>query len=475
MLEALIPYDVAAAADLQFHGALRDTGLLLVLAVVLGVTRSLEFAIAEKAGYVVVRRLRMAMYAHLTQMAPAQLRHRARGGLLLRLTGDDLSMLRMWLSRGLLQGSVALIKLAAALGTTIWFDRWIGVALLSVLSLTAALSIAYGKAMRRATRSMRRRRSLVIGNIDEQINSLAVVQTSGRVAGEYARLSRQNDALTRALCEVAELRGRLRGISTFGAHAATAAVLAVGLIEVRRGAATAATVIACALVGRLVGRPVRTLGLANDYWHRGQVSRGKVVDFLNSSSRPDAPDAPALRVRRGELEFDRVTIPGALQDFTAHAPAGTIVALTGPSGSGKSTVLALASRLVEPHAGAVRIDGQDLRDVTWHSLGRSIGIVSPELPLLRGTVKRNMTYRAGAAAPAEIQRVAYALDLDATLRRHGRAASGPGSPRAAGTCRPATGSWSSSPARSWTTRGCCCSTNRSRDSTPTSGRRSATC
>lgn len=425
MVEALVPFDVGAAADAAYSAALQDGAVLIALAIALGVMRSLEFGVAEKAGYEVVRVLRMAMYGHLTTMAPAQLRHRARGGLLLRLTGD-LSMLRMWLSRGLLQGAVALTVLLAAIGTLLWLDRWIGLAVVSVLSLTAAASVSNGKAMRRATRTMRRRRSLVIGNIDEQINALAVVQTAGRVPGEYARLSRQNDSLTRALCQVAELRGRLRGIATFGAHAAVAAALIVGLAEVRRGATDAATVLTCALICRLVGRPVRTLGLANDYWHRGQVSRGKVVDFLNSSCRPDATDAPALRVPRGAIDFGDVTVPGALASFTAQAPAGSIIAITGPTGSGKTSVLALVSRTIEPSAGTVRIDGQDLSEVSWRSIGRHVGIASPDLPLLRGTVRRNVSYRAAAVSDTELQRVGYALGLDHSLRRHGRAGLAPG-------------------------------------------------
>lgn len=423
VIEALIPHDVGAARAAVFDSALRKAGIIALLGLALGVLRTIEFAVSERAGYEVVRRLRMDMYRHLTRMMPHQLRHRARGGLLLRLTGD-LSMLRMWLSRGLLQGSVALLMLLAGVGTTLALNVWIGVAVLTILGLTTALSVASGKAMRDATRTMRRRRSLVIGNIDEQINSMAVVQTAGRVNGETTRLSRQNDSLTRALCRVADLRGRLRGLATAGAYLSVAAVLAIGLVEVRRGAVTPATVLICVLITRLLARPVRTLGLAHDYWHRGQVSRQKVGDFLRSSARIPDVTAEPLRVRRGDIELRDVTVAGQLQRFSAVIRRREIVAITGPAGSGASAVLHVLARLVEPTDGSVVIDGQELADTTWQSGARRIGIVSPDLPLLRGTVRRNLGYSSRDAGAEEIQRVSLALGLDETLARHGSAGVG---------------------------------------------------
>jgi len=419
VIESLTPPGVGNAALQAYEGGLRDTAILGGLGVLIGAARTLEFTRAERAGYEVVRRLRMDMYAHLQRMRPEHLRHRARGGLLLRLTGD-LSMLRMWLSRGLLEGISAAIVLTVGLGVVFWLDLWMGLAVVCVLALGAAMSLGFGRSMREATRTMRRRRSLLMGNIDEQLNTVRVSQVSGRTAGEYARLSRQNDSLTRALCRVAALRGQLRGLAAGASLVSVAGVLAVGVVGVRRGTTTMPEVIACALLARYLARPVRTLGLAHDYWHRGLVSRQKVLDFLVSSSRhPREDDLEPLTVRGGRIEFVDVTVPGALRGFSAVADRGELVAVTGPSGSGKSILLGILARLVEPTSGDVVIDGQRLADTAPSSVGPMMGVSSPDLPLLRGTVRRNVTYAAQRASDGEVQRVVKGLGLDESLARHG--------------------------------------------------------
>ena len=193
------------------------------------------------------------------------------------------------------------------------------------------------------------------------MNALLVVQVFGRSAGEYSRLTRQNDSLNRALFRVAELRGRLRGIASASGLLTVIAVLGVGLIEVRRGTASVGLVVASIVVTRQLNVPVRTLGLAHDYWHRSRVSRQKVLEFLRSSSRGLEPvGLERLRVRRGSIEFRGVTVAGSLSSVTLGATAGQLIAVTGPSGAGKSTLLGLVARFLEPSDGEVLVDGQVL-------------------------------------------------------------------------------------------------------------------
>lgn len=415
IINAMSPQTVGAAATEEYHHALKLAVVLGGVAAVHGWLRAVEFSISEKIGYEVVRQLRMQMYRHLQGMTPREFQGRSRGGLLLRFVGD-LSMLRTWISRGLLGGLVALIVLVGTLAVIALLNVWIAFAVAAVLFAGSALSLSSGRAMRSATRSMRRRRSLVMSNIDEQMTALPVVQVFGRSAGEYSRLSRQNDSLNRALFRVAELRGRLRGISSTSGLLAVTVVLVVGLAEVRRGAASLGPVLAIVLVTRQLNAPVRTLGLAHDYWHRAQVSQRKVGDYLMSSSRGlEQPGLDRLRVRRGTIEFRGVTVPGALRSVSVTAQEGQLVAVTGRIGAGKSTLLGLVSRLVEPVEGEVAVDGQVLASTTARSAARFIGVVSPELPLMRGTVRRNLTYSVPGVSPEELQRVILTLGLDRLL------------------------------------------------------------
>lgn len=421
--DALGAETLGAAATAAWADTMRQLGLLVVVVVAHGALRSWEFSISEKAGYDVVRRLRMQMFAHMQGIPPRQLQVRSHGGLLLRFMGD-LSMLRTWLSRGLAAGLAASIVLVVTLGALIVMNSRIGLALLAALSLGAALSLAGGPAIRRITRTMRRRRSLLTSNIIEQLHAPSVAQVFGRTGGEYSRLSRQNDSLNRSLHRTAELRGRLRGVYSASALLGVVAVLAVGLVEVRRGTATVGSVVAALLLAQLLVRPVRTLGLAHDYWQRSEVSRHKVLGFLRSPGRDlDPPELAALRVRRGRIEFREVTLPGALSAVSLTAEPGQLVGIAGPSGAGKSTLLALVARLVEPSEGEVVIDDQPLASTTPRSTLRHIGMLGPDLPLLRGTVRRNLTYSDRDASPEEVRRVVLSTGLDRVLHElpHGLA------------------------------------------------------
>ena len=415
IVDSFAPVTVGAAADLQWRWALVQAAILGAVALLHGWLRAMAFNVAETAGYKVVRDLRMMMYKHLQGMTPRQFQGRARGGLLLRFLGD-LSMTRMWISRGVLGGMMAALVLVGTLTVLFFFSVWMTLAIVVAISAGAAASLVAGQRMRQATRIMRRRRSLVMSNLDEQMNAQTVVHVFGRTAGEYARLSHQNDELTRALIRVARLRGYLRGVATAFSLLALGAVLTAGLFEVRQGTASIGTVIAFVVVTRQLSSPVRTLGLAHDYWHRAQVSVGKIKEYLRSSSRDmDSNGHGPLRVRQGTIEFSSVTVNGSLHDVNLRVGAGEVVAVTGDGGSGKSTLLGLVSRTIDPDQGCIIIDRQVLAKTALRSAARWIGAMGPELPLMRGSLWRNLTYAAPHATEEEVERVLAATGLDEML------------------------------------------------------------
>ena len=125
----------------------------------------------------------------------------------------------------------------------------------------------------------------------------------------------------------------------------------------------------------------------------------------------DRPGAPALAVPRGVVVFDRVSFHydprrPILAEVSFRVPPGGTVAIVGPSGAGKSTIARLLFRFYDVHAGAIRIDGQDLRDVTQDSLRRAIGVVPQDTVLFNDTVRYNIAYGRPGASDAEIEEAA---------------------------------------------------------------------
>ncbi|HEV7687553.1 MAG TPA: ATP-binding cassette domain-containing protein, partial [Acidimicrobiia bacterium] len=127
----------------------------------------------------------------------------------------------------------------------------------------------------------------------------------------------------------------------------------------------------------------------------------------------DARDAVELPRGPGRVDFRDVTFAyraGApvLSGLDLHIAAGERVALVGPSGSGKSTVAALVSRFYDPDAGAVLVDGHDLRSVTRHSLRSQVGVVFEESFLFSQSVRDNIAYGRPGASDSEIEAAARA-------------------------------------------------------------------
>jgi ABC-type multidrug transport system fused ATPase/permease subunit len=378
-----------AAAPSSLFGVV---GLILV-ALCHSTLRGLEFSVPETISFRSIHRLRLRIHGHMLGMSARQIQHRSRGSLILRLTGD-LTMLRTWFSRGLGPAIISGLSFTACIVAVALISVPIAAAVTGCFGVGFAASLLCGQRLQRLTARVRRKRSLLTSNVDEQVNALAVIQVAGRTRGEQSRLSQQSESLTLSLIQEARTRGVLRGISSASGWMALCAAIAIGAQELSQGRTDLGSIVVAIVVARLLQGYARSLGLAHDYWRRAQVSRRKLEDFFNSSSRNlYDPALDKLEHNRAAIVFDDVSLPGALQSFTATVEAGRHVAIVGPSGAGKTTLLQMVSRMADPTTGRVLIGDQDISQCQIASVHRKIGMVGPDLPLMRGTVRRNLCYR----------------------------------------------------------------------------------
>lgn len=386
-------------------------GILAGSAAIYSLLRAAEFSVSETISFNATHRLRMDIYNHMTGMAPDQIRHRSRGSLILRLTGD-LTMLRTWLARGFSRGLVALFSALGCICVVFYFSPMLGGIVTTTFCVFAVVSALLGRRLQRWTRAVRRRRSRLTSNIDEQVHALAVIQVFGRVPGETSRLRQQSENLTEALGREARFRGVLRGVSDFAGWVAVGLALLVGTRLVLAGDIDLSSLFVTLLAIRLTQGYVRSLGNSHEYWRRAAISRAKLEDFLNSSSRAPADAlSEQLRHRRAPVSFENVVLPGASHAFSARVDAGHHVAIVGLGGSGKSSLLGLVARLSDPESGTVSIGDQDLAQCQLKSVYKRVGMVSPQLPLMRGTMRRNLTYRNPSASEEDVQALLDACHL----------------------------------------------------------------
>ncbi len=135
----------------------------------------------------------------------------------------------------------------------------------------------------------------------------------------------------------------------------------------------------------------------------------------------DAPGAPDLVLERGDIRFDRVSFGYTprrpiLDKVTFAVEPGQKVAVVGASGAGKSTLVKLLFRFYDPDSGRILVDGQDIRQVTRHSLRRAIGIVPQDTVLFNDTIFENVRYGNPAASDVEVSEAISLAHLDEFIR-----------------------------------------------------------
>jgi len=368
---------------------------------------------AERVGQDYVHELRVKMFSRYCNSDLRELDQHSKGAISLRFA-TDLSALRQWISLGLSRLIVAGVNLTIVLGALCVINFTLGAVVSLIIAANTLLSLSTGKKLRYTFGEARRQRSYLANNLNEKVSSMATVKAFGQRQREKNRVKRQSLRLMGAMSSRARSIGTLRAITEGSTILTTAAVLIIGVTLMGSGQASPGTVVAAIGIVSLLMQPLRHLGRVYEYRLNASVAEEKIASFLTRRPSISAKDKQQ-RLGEGSLTLKDVAFFPDSSDISMRIEPGKTIAILGVNGAGKSTILSQLSGLLMPSRGKILLGQNEIIALKDSGLRRSIGIVSPSLPLLKGSIRKNICYRCPAASSEEIDRVIKLCGLNILL------------------------------------------------------------
>ncbi len=306
---------------------------------------------------------------------------------------------------------------------TLLMNWQLSIALIVLVVLFCTFAVVVIRKTESAQRRVEMYHSNLAGTAQDALANVMVVQSFTRLSAESRRFGEIVQALIANQFPVLNWWAIVNVLTRASSTLTVIAIVLIGTVLHLRGQASVAQIVSfMGIATLLIGRLESAMNFASRLFFQmpGLEEFFQVLDA--QSSVPEQASAATLTVPRGEIGFDHVSFaypggPRILDDVSFTARPGSIVALVGHTGAGKSTAMNLLQRLWDPVAGAIRIDGQDLRGVTLESLRRSIGVVFQESLLFNRSIRENLLIGRPEATDEELERACRLADAHEFITR----------------------------------------------------------
>lgn len=387
--------------------------LLIVFAAVGATCRWLERAGGERLGNRHVHDVRLALYDALAGAAAKRNSH----GINMIRFSNDLNALRQWVALGIARTLSGGLFMAGVLLAVALIDPRLALWLAVGVAVSALGLVLLGRGFERSVRQTRRRRGGLATAVSDVLLHVPHLRSFGRTTRERRRLERLSSGLTDALETRALWIGALRGFTDFAQRGLLLLVLVYGAYALLTGRLDVAGLLAATGVASLAATPLRDLSRVFEYWKSAQVAREKLSAALAAPRTLAAEDRVRLRKGRGRLRlYDVECLPGATR-LTAKARPGTRIAIAGANGSGKTSLVNAVAGIVPPASGQITLDGTRTDQLSDRHRRRAIGMASHRVPLVPGSIGKNVRYRNPGAAPDAVLEACRLAGLEALLER----------------------------------------------------------
>jgi ATP-binding cassette subfamily B protein len=408
----------------------RDTALLtwlvlgmIAVAVVTGVLGVAQTWLSNVVGQRVMHDLRTAVYRHLQRLSLAFFTRTRTGEVQSRIANDIGGVQNVVTSTATSIVSNVTTVMATVVAM-IALDWRLAAFSLAVLPLFVWITRRVGRERKRITGERQGRLADMSSLVEESLSVSGILL--GKTMGRSPELADRFEAESAELADL-EVRSRMAGRWRMSSVQMTFAIMpalvywfAGQSIASGGDAISIGTVVAFTTLQTRLLFPVLSLLNVGIDMQTSLALFHRIFEYLDLpvdiAERPDAVRLDPARVR-GEVRFDGVAFgydpegPPTLSEIDVTVPPGARVAIVGETGSGKTTMGYLVARLYDTTAGRVTIDGVDVRDLSFDSLARAVGLVSQETYLFHATIRENLRFARPDATDDELQAAARAAQI----------------------------------------------------------------
>jgi ATP-binding cassette, subfamily B, bacterial len=387
-------------------------GLIALAGVVIGVFAAARRYVAFSQSRLTEMVVRERLFSHVLSLHIGY-HDRAQTGQLMSRASSDLNQLQAFVVMiPLTISNVALI--GGVVVVLFVMDPLLALVALAPLPFVNITARRFSQSIHPAVMAVQAEQAQLATVVEETVGGIRVVKGFGAEDVQATKLRAEADDIRRVSMDAARVRARYLPAIDLLPSLGLIAVLGIGGHRVMEGDMSIGELVAFNTYVALLVWPLRTIGMTIAFAQRAAVAMERVHEVIGTTPEivdPAAPRELPVGGQVGAVSFEAVRFgygPGVpvLDGFELDVAAGSSVALVGATGSGKSTVARLLLRFYDVDAGAVSIDGVDVRDLRTADLRRAVGVVFEDTLLFVDTVAANIAFAHPDADASTIERAA---------------------------------------------------------------------